>query len=120
MKFTQSHEWIRIDGPIGTVGITEYAKDELGEIVHVELPQVGRTVKAGDEVCVLESTKSATDVYTPVSGKIVAVNTVLKSSTHAINESAEKEGWLYQIELKEPKELDKLLTRTQYDQLVGE
>src|SRR5579862_7182249 len=91
MKFTHSHEWIRIDGKIGTVGITDHAKSELGEIVHVELPKVERSVKAGDEVCILESTKAAADIYSPVSGKIVAVNDSLKTSTHPINQSSEED-----------------------------
>ncbi|MBF8263085.1 MAG: glycine cleavage system protein [Parachlamydiales bacterium] len=113
MKFTPSHEWIRCEKNIGTIGITEYAKDELGEIVHIELPKIGRIVKAGDELCVLESTKSATDVYSPVSGKVKAVNADLKS----INQDAEKLGWLVQIELSNSKELDPLLSKAQYDQL---
>ena len=115
MKFTPSHEWIRVDGKIGTVGITGYAQKELGEIVHIELPKVGSIVKAGDEVCVLESTKSATDIYSPVSGKIVAVNPALKSSADPLNQSPEMNGWLYQIELSSMKEVDQLLSRSQYD-----
>jgi glycine cleavage system H protein len=119
MKYTETHEWIRLEGKTGTVGITDYARNELGEIVHVELPKVGSRIEAGDEVCVLESTKSATDIYSPVTGKIVAVNMALKSSADPINRSAEKEGWLYQIELSQPKELDHLLSKVQYDQLIG-
>lgn len=116
IKFTPSHEWIRLEGKIGTVGVTSFAKNELGEIVHVELPKVGSQIKAGQEVCILESTKSATDVYSPVSGKVTAINSALLSSTRRLNESAEKDGWLYQIELSEPIELDRLLTKAEYDQ----
>ncbi len=105
MKFTPSHEWIRVEGKIGVVGITGYAQKELGEIVHIELPKIGLIVNAGDEVCVLESTKSATDIYSPVSGKIVAVNQALKSTPDLINQSPEADGWLYRIELSSMKEL---------------
>jgi len=110
MKFTPSHEWISIKGKIGTVGITNYAQKELGVIVHVELPEVGTVVKAGQEVCVLESTKSATDIYSPVSGKISAVNQALKTTPELINRSPEKEGWLYQIELSSMEEFNRLLS----------
>ena len=114
MKYTKSHEWIRVNDNIGTVGITDFAKGELGDIVHIELPKVGCVVKAGAEICVLESTKSATDIYSPVSGRISAVNPL---SIDEINQSPEKEGWLFQIELSNLKELDQLLTKTEYDQL---
>lgn len=116
MRFTQTHEWIRVDGNIGTVGITDHAKGELGEIVHVELPKMGHSIQAGEEVCVLESTKAAADIYSPVSGKIVEIND--PSSIEQINRSPETDGWLYRIELSKPKELDALLSRTQYNQLI--
>jgi glycine cleavage system H protein len=117
MKFTPSHEWVRIEGKLATVGITGYAKNEIGDIVHLELPKVGSIVKAGDEVCVIESTKSATDIYSPVSGKIAAVNEVLKISVDPINQSPESKGWLYQIELSSMKEVDELLSRAQYEEM---
>ena len=118
MKFTPSHEWIRIEGKIGIVGLTGYAQKELGEIVHIELPKIGSITKAGDEVCVLKSTKSATDIYSPVSGKIVAVNQALKSSPNQINHLPETDGWLYRIELSSLKETDRLLSQSQYDDLI--
>ena len=114
MKFTQSHEWISLQGKIGTVGITDYAQRELGEIVHIEFPQVGQKVKAGEEVCVLESTKAAADVYAPVSGKIVEVNKALQESPVSLNAGAESSAWLFRIEVSDPTELEKLLTRAQY------
>ncbi len=120
MKYTKSHEWIQLNGKVGTVGITEFAKNEIGDIVHIELPKAGHVIKAGEEVCVLESTKSATDIYSPVSGKITLINTALKSSPDPINRSPEKDGWLYQIELSQPKEIESLLTKAEYEQLVGE
>ena len=118
MHFTQSHEWLALKGHIGTVGITDYAQKELGEIVYIELPKIGQVVKAGQEICVLESTKAAADVYAPVSGKITAINEALKANPSNINKSAETTSWLFQIELYNPQELDHLLTHDQYKKLV--
>jgi glycine cleavage system H protein len=119
MRFAQSHEWIELKGKIGTVGISNHAQKELGEVVYIELPKVGAFVKAGVEVCVLESTKAASDVYTPVSGKIVQVNEKLKNDPSLINQGAESSGWLFQVELSDPNELDRLMTRNQYKALVS-
>lgn len=119
MKFTESHEWIRFDGKLGTVGVTHYAQKELGDIVYIELPKVGQRVEAGQEVCVLESTKAATDVYAPVSGKITAVNEALLKETSLINRGAESSGWLFRIETADPKESSDLLTKVQYDELIS-
>ena len=118
MKFTQSHEWIRIEGDTGTVGITDYAQKELGEVVYVELPPVGKKVKAGEEVAVLESTKAAADIYAPVSGEIVEINQKLGDFIHHINASAQKEGWLFKMRLSDRKELDQLLDSASYAQLI--
>jgi glycine cleavage system H protein len=114
MKFTESHEWILVENGIGTVGITDAAQRELGEVVYVELPFVGKHVKAGQEIAVLESTKAAADIYSPVSGEIVEINQRLVDFVQDINRSAENEGWLFKIKLTHPKELDELLTRQQY------
>jgi glycine cleavage system H protein len=119
MRFTESHEWILIDGDKGTVGITEYAQKELGEIVYIELPKVGQQVKMGEEVCVLESTKAAADVYAPVSGKIIAVNEGLQKKPSSINQSAQSSGWLFQIEISHPKECEHLLSASKYHSLVS-
>jgi glycine cleavage system H protein len=119
MKYTQTHEWISVDGEMGTVGITNHAQQELGEIVYIELPQRGKSVCAGEEVAVLESTKAAADVYSPVSGEIVAVNLSLKESPHHLNDKAETEGWLFKIKLTKPDELETLLSQEQYLQLVS-
>lgn len=117
-KFTESHEWIEIKGQIGTVGITDYAQRELGDIVYIELPAVGKKVKKGDEVCVLESTKAAADVYAPVSGTIAAVNDTLALAPGSINQSAETKAWLFQIELSHPKEAESLLSLAEYQALI--
>src|SRR5271169_2426299 len=118
MKFTDSHEWIKVENGIGTVGITDHAQRELGEVVYVELPAVGKRIKAGDEVAVLESTKAAADIYSPVSGEVVEINQKLGDFIHQINSAAESEGWLYRIKLADHAETDTLLSREDYLGLV--
>lgn len=114
MKFTETHEWIEVSDGIGTVGVSNYAQKELGDVVYVELPQVGKNIQAGDEVAVLESTKAAADVYSPVSGTIVETNTALTSASEMVNKSPEKEGWIFKIKLTSPQELDKLMNDKDY------
>lgn len=111
MKFTETHEWIEIKDGIGIVGVTTFAQKELGDIVYVELPKVGKEVKKGQEAAVLESTKAAADVYSPVSGIISAVNTDLTHTPELVNQSPENKGWLYKLKLADPKEVDALLDR---------
>ena len=96
------------------IGITDYAQKELGKVVYVELPAVGHCVKAGDEVIVVESTKAAVDIYTPLSGTIIAINTSLKTNPEHVNHAADGDGWLYQIRLSNPKELDSLMDPSAY------
>lgn len=114
MKYTETHEWIEVKDGVGTVGVSDYAQKELGDIVYIELPKVGKAVKAGEEAAVLESTKAAADVYAPVSGTILEVNAALASSPELLNKSAEKEGWLFKIKLDSLSELDKLMDKTNY------
>lgn len=111
MKFTESHEWIDVDQDVGTVGITQYAQKELGDIVYVELPRIGAAVAAGDVAAVLESTKAAADVYSPVTGTIVEVNTALSTAPELINREPEKGGWIFKIQIKHPEELQALLDK---------
>lgn len=118
MKYTDSHEWIRMEASRGTVGISVHAQKELGEIVYVDLPKVGEEVVAGAEIAVLESTKAAADIYTPVSGKVTKVNEKLKEDVSAINKSPESEGWLFEIEMHNPSELDALLDQAAYQSLI--
>jgi len=118
MKYTDSHEWIKIEGQMGMVGITKYAQKELGEIVHIELPKVGKVVEAGDEVAVLESTKAAADIYSPVSGKIVSTNDRLRENLSLINEYPEGEGWLFKIQLEDKRELEELHDEKSYMKLI--
>ena len=114
MKFTETHEWIEVKGTKGTVGVSLFAQKELGDIVYVELPQEGKEVKQGDPVAVLESTKAAADVYTPVSGTILEVNQQVKNSPELINQHPENSGWLFTIQLSHPEELDRLQEEEAY------
>lgn len=99
MEYTETNEWVRREGNIATVGITHLAQKELGEIVYVELPKVGQKVNAGDEVCVLESTKAASDVYTPLSGEVIEINEAILKNPQQINNSAEDQGWLFRLRI---------------------
>ncbi|MBX3719163.1 MAG: glycine cleavage system protein GcvH [Parachlamydiales bacterium] len=118
MKFTETHEWIHIENGIGTVGITDHAQKELGEVVYLELPAVGKKVKAGEEVAVLESTKAAADIYSPISGEIVAINQRLHDFINEINQDAQSRGWLFKIKVTQPDELEKLLSHEQYLEFI--
>lgn len=117
MKFTESHEWIEVQGNIGTVGITQYAQKELGDIVYVELPQK-KSIQAGEEAAVLESTKAAADVYSPVSGMILEVNTQLNEAPEKVNQSPENEGWIYKLQISQPAELEKLMDKSAYEAML--
>jgi glycine cleavage system H protein len=119
MYFTESHEWIAVSGKIGTVGVTQHAQKELGDIVFVELPKIGRQVKAAEEAAVLESTKAAADIYAPVSGTIVEVNGRLKENSQLVNESPEENGWIFKLELTNADELGKLLNKDKYQAMLG-
>ena len=114
MKYTESHEWIEAKSGLGTIGISHFAQDELGDIVYVELPEVGRQVKAGEDVAVLESTKAAADVYTPVTGEIAEVNEKLKEAPDLINSSSEMDGWIFKVKLSDESELDRYMDQEQY------
>ena len=114
IRFTKDHEWVRVEGDTATIGISEYAQEQLGDVVFVELPTVGADVEAGGDAAVVESVKAASEVYSPVSGRIVAVNDDLEGSPSLVNESAEDEGWFWQIELSDPDELDELMTAKDY------
>lgn len=118
MKYTESHEWIKVDGNTATVGITDYAQKELGDIVYIELPAVGHAVQAGDEVVVLESTKAAVDIYTPVSGEIATINTSLREHPEKVNTASQTDGWLFTIKVKDPQELDALMDEKTYQNHV--
>lgn len=113
-KFAKSHEWILVEGDTGTIGVSKYAQEHLGDVVYVDLPAVGTSLEKGDSLCAVESVKAASDVYVPVSGEIKEVNEELDSSPELINNSPEDEGWIAKIILSNPAELDELLTEEEY------
>jgi len=120
LKYTREHEWARLKGKRVVVGITEFAQDQLGDIVYVELPSVGDEVKKGEAFGVVESTKAVSDLFAPVSGKVVEVNDPLADAPETINEDPYEEGWMIQVEVSDPKDLDDLLTAKAYAKFVEE
>ena len=119
MQFTPSHEWIVCQADIGTIGITLYAQKELGEIVYIELPAVGKQIKKGEEMAVLESTKAAADIYSPVTGLIIEINQDLVEDCSKINRSPEKEGWICKIQMEDLSEVNALISSEEYQTLIG-
>jgi len=118
LKYTESHEWLKEEGEIVKVGITDHAQSELTDIVFVELPEVGKELKKGEELCVVESVKSVSELYAPVSGKIVNVNKKLEDAPETINESPYDEGWLVEIEVQDKSEIDNLLDAESYKKII--
>jgi glycine cleavage system H protein len=118
-RYTKEHEWIETDGKTGTVGITDYAQNSLGDIVFVELPKVGSTVEAGKTFGSVESVKAVSDLYSPVSGTITEINETLAQTPEKINTEPHS-AWIIKVELKNPSEVEKLLSSTDYDKFVSE
>ncbi|OAA31075.1 glycine cleavage system protein H [Kosmotoga arenicorallina S304] len=119
-KYAKTHEWVHVEGNVATVGISNYAQEHLGDIVYVELPEVGKEVTKGDTICSVESVKAASDVYSPLSGKVVEVNEELDSAPETINSDAEKSGWIFKLELSDPAELDGLMDEEEYKKYCEE
>lgn len=117
--FSEDHEWIEVDGDTGTVGITDYAQGQLGDITFVELPEAGTAVKKGDAPCVVDSVKAASDVYAPVSGTVTASNSALEGEPELVNTDPEASGWLFRLTLSDPAELDGLMDKAAYDVFVA-
>jgi glycine cleavage system H protein len=117
-KFSKDHEWIEVDGGIGTVGITDYAQGQLGDVVFVELPAVGKKVAKGDDAAVVESVKAASEVYTPVSGEVTAVNQAIIDDPAKVNAEAEGGAWFFKLKLSDAGELGGLMDRAAYDAFV--
>ncbi len=117
--FTEDHEWIRVEGDEATVGITDYAQEQLGDLVFVELPEVGRTLAKGDTAVVVESVKAASDVYAPCDGEITAVNEALSSEPALVNSAATAGGWLWKMRLADPSQLEGLMDAAAYDTMIG-
>jgi glycine cleavage system H protein len=119
LKYTKDHEWIQIDGDTGIVGITDYAQGELGDVVFVELPPVGKVVKAHDSFGTIEAVKAVSDIYAPASGSIVAVNPELEKTPEVVNKDPYGKGWMVKIKLSNASEVSGLLSAAAYKQLVG-
>lgn len=117
--FSEDHEWIEVEGDTGTVGITDYAQGQLGDITFVELPEAGSTVKKGDAPCVVDSVKAASDVYAPVSGTVTESNAALEGEPELVNSDPETGGWLFRLTLSDPAELEGLMDRAAYDAYVA-
>jgi glycine cleavage system H protein len=119
LKFTQDHEWIRMDGDVATVGITPHAQDQLGDLVFIELPQVGKTLEKGAAASVVESVKAASDVYSPVSGEVVEVNKAIVDEPSIVNSDPVGAGWFFKLKVADPAELDGLMDEAAYKALTG-
>jgi len=118
IRFTDQHEWVRLEGDTATIGITDYAQEQLGDVVYVELPEVGKTMAAGDEAAVVESVKAASEVYAPVSGEIVEVNADLEGQPGGVNEDAMGRGWFVKLKLADKSEFTKLMDEDAYKAFV--
>ncbi|MGJ3230231.1 MAG: glycine cleavage system protein GcvH [Oceanicaulis sp.] len=118
-RYTKDHEWVRLDGQNAVMGITSYAAEQLGDVVFVELPEIGKEVKQGDELAVVESVKAASEVYAPISGKVIAVNDALEGEPGKVNEAPDSEGWFVKLAVSDATELDKLMDESAYKAHTG-
>jgi glycine cleavage system H protein len=118
-RYTKDHEYIRVEGDTAVVGISDYAQEQLGDVVYVELPQVGKALEKGGEAAVVESVKAASEVYAPVSGEVVEVNGALEGAPGTVNEDPAGKGWFLKLKLKNPSELDDLMSEDQYRAFVA-
>ena len=119
MRFTKDHEWVEVDGDVATVGITAYAAEQLGDVVFVETPDIGKTVKAGDGFAVVESVKAASDVYAPISGEVVEANGDLSDEPETVNAVPEAGGWFVKLKVANPAEIDALMDRAGYEAFLA-
>jgi len=118
LRYSKEHEWVRVDGDVATIGITDYAQEQLGDVVFVELPEVGKAVAAGKEAAVVESVKAASEVYAPVDGEVVAVNAKLADEPALVNQSPTGDGWFMKVRLKDPKQVAALMDEARYRKFV--
>jgi len=119
LRYSKTHEWVRIEGSVAVIGITDFAQGELSDIVMVELPQVGREVGTGDSIGVIEAVKAVADLYSPISGKVLEVNTNLSASPETINSDPYGEGWIAKLELADPSEAEKLMDAAAYKEFLA-
>jgi glycine cleavage system H protein len=115
LRYATSHEWVRLDGDIATVGISDHAQEELTDVVFVELPAVGRSVDGGDPTAVVESVKAASDIYAPVAGEIIEVNTDVEGDPSLVNTDPYGKGWIFKLKIKDPEHVNKLLDAAAYE-----
>ncbi|GBD25332.1 Glycine cleavage system H protein [bacterium HR30] len=120
LRYSKEHEWVLVEGNVATVGITDYAQEQLGEIVYVELPEVGEKVSKDDAFGVVESVKTVSDVYAPVSGSVIEVNDDLPGNPELLNDDPYGDGWMLKIEMSDPEELEDLMTSEEYERYVAE
>ena len=118
MRFSKDHEWVEVDGDVATIGITAYAAEQLGDVVFVEVPEVGKAVTQGEGLAVVESVKAASDVYAPLAGKVVETNPTIIENPSMVNSDAEGEGWFFRIELDDTATFDALMDAAAYDEYV--
>ena len=119
MRYTKDHEWVSLDGDVATVGITDYAQQQLGDVVYVELPEVGKKVAKSGEAAVVESVKAASEVYAPLAGEVVEVNPALESAPATVNEDAQGKGWFMKLKLDNPGEVDELMDEAAYKEFLA-
>ena len=117
-KYSKDHEWIEVNSNVATVGITNHAQDSLGDIVYVGLPEIGKNVSEGEEVCVIESVKAASDIFSPIKGEIIEVNNILDNEGSLVNEDPENRGWIFKLKITDSSELDNLMTLAQYEDFI--
>jgi glycine cleavage system H protein len=117
-RYTREHEWVVLDGDIATIGITDHAQEQLGDLVHVELPELERMVAEGESCSVVESVKAASDIYAPLAGKIVEINETIVEDPSIVNSDAEGEGWFFRLELDDPAAFEQLLDQDGYDEFL--
>ena len=118
IRYTNDHEWIRLDGDVGTVGISDYAQTQLGDVVYVELPPIGKKIAKGDEAAIVESVKAASEVYAPVAGEVVAINADLEGAPATVNEDAEGRGWFLKLKVADVAAVETLMDEEQYKALL--
>lgn len=119
VKYTKDHEWVSVEGDVGTVGVTDFAQHQLGDVVFVELPDVGRALEQGKEAAVVESVKAASEVFAPVSGEVTEVNHALENEPALVNTGAQTEGWFFKLRLTDPSQLDALMDEAAYKEFIG-
>ena len=119
LRYTSDHEWVRIEGDIATIGITDYAQDALGDVVFVQLPSLGSTVKAAASISEVESTKSVSDIYAPLSGEVIEVNDALEADPSVLNSDAYGKGWIFRVRISDSLEIEALLSASDYEALLG-